>query len=164
MEVADEKLKSAVKLPVDLMGDQATNFLNVIRGSMRLGSVINLELDGFEFKDHQTYVYLNFLEEVKIEDEELGEASGIYVTHPGHATLIFDEKGQLKEYELVRPTENEETSASLKASVMDLLARNAVYFAKPGELVELDKLPRNQNFMVVTDATGKRKLERARSG
>ena len=162
MDEAGPELSRSIRLPIDLMGGDAKSFLDLVRTKFHLGSINDLEIDGSEFKNQQTFVYLKFMEEIRIDDPELGEMNGVYVAHPGNITLVFNAEGHLVEYEIERPSVD--TSAALKEEIKDLMTQNGIYVAKIGEPIIPTDLPLGQNFVMSMDNQGKKTLQRVRFG
>ncbi len=161
MEKATPAMRNAIKLPVDLMGEGATEFLRVVRDALDLDSVTDLKIDGHEFEGSDTLLHLSFSEDVHVKDPKLGELDGIYVPYSGTASLRFDKEGMLQEYEVVRP--NEATEYSLKVTVSEMMQQGEIYIAKPGEKIQAEKFTWSQKFAVVTDDKGHRRLIRVRT-
>lgn len=161
MEKATPAMRNTIKLPVDLMGEGATEFLRVLRGALQLASVTDLKIDGHEFEGNDTLLHLSFSEDVRVKDPKLGELDGIYVPYSGTASLRFDKEGTLQEYEVVRP--NEATEYTLKVTVAQMMQQGEIYMAKPGEKIQPENFTWSQKFAVLTDEKGHRRLTRVRT-
>ncbi|SRR5712692_6670296 len=161
MEKATPTMRNAIKLPVDLMGEGAEDFLRVARDALELGSVTDLKIDGHEFEGSDTLLHLSFNEDVQVKDPKLGQLDGIYVPYSGTASLRFDKEGILQEYEVVQP--NEATEYTLKVTVAQMMQQGEIYIPKPGEKIQPENFTWSQKFAAVTDDKGHRRLVRMRT-
>jgi hypothetical protein len=143
-----------------LSGTGASLFLGTVKRAFNLQSVVDMNIADQAFDGKDTLLYLSFVRDVAIEGKELKEASGVVVQLGGNLTLRFDSKGELLSYDLedlLQDGINEE-----KAGIVGLIRSNAIYFAKPGEKIEVPKLIRQrQRFYIQVDNEGKKRLYKA---
>jgi hypothetical protein len=156
---ADERLKSLIKLPVPIYGAGAGLFLGTVRKAFALDGLAEMDIVDVVFEGGDTLLYLSFSREVLVEGEELGEASGYFAKLGGSITLRFDSSGSLSTYEL--EDVSEESIEEGKAGLVKMLKEGRVYFAQPGEPVDISRLiRRKQEFYVQVDADGRKRLHR----
>ena len=158
--IPNNEQKKAIKLPIDLQCDEADAFLNNIRKYLDLMSVKDMKIEDYEFEDNETLLYVSFIQDIQIKDDDLGQLSGIFVSHPGSVKLRFKEDGSLKDYEISKP--NEKTQFSIKNEVKRLIQQDSIYVAKPDEKIFPEKLKWGQDFAIISDKNGNRRLERIR--
>lgn len=112
------------------------------------------------FAEGETTVYLSFVREVAIRGKELGKADGLLISAGGTLSLQFDSKGELIAYSLDDNTED--TAAEEKKGVLELVRTNGVYFAQPGETVNVKELiQEGKRFYVQVGRDGRKRLHRA---
>ncbi len=156
---ADERLKAAIRLPVVLWGPGASQFLDSVKSSFNLQDVEDLTVTDQGFAEGDTTVYLSFIREVPIHGKELEEADGLIIKAGGTLILHFSSKGELVVY--VLDDTAEATTAEEKKGVLDMVQTGRVYFAQPGETVDIDKLTQEgKRFYIQVDKNGKKRLHR----
>ena len=156
---SDHKLKSTMRLPLVLHGPGASDFLQTVKRDFHLEDIVSLEIVDQAFEDGDTLLYLAFSRELQINGQELGDANGIYALLGGNLTLRFDKSGQLSSYELEDAGQADVEAE--KKGVLDLIRRKQIYFAKPGETVNVGKLVSDQKrFYVEVGKDGRKRLKR----
>lgn len=158
--IPNNEQKKAIKLPIDLQGNETDAFLNNIQKYLDLMTVKDMKIEDYEFEDNETILYISFIQDIQIKDDDLGQFSGIFVSHPGSVKLRFKEDGSLKDYEISKP--NEKTQFSITNEVKRLIQQDSIYIAKPDEKIFPEKLKWGQDFAIISDKNGNRRLERIR--
>ncbi len=157
---ADAKMKEMVRLPIPLQGAGLVSYVETVKQAFGLGDVSGMTLTDQAFVKGDTLVYFSFTKEVTLAGKELGEASGALTSLVGNLTLRFDGKGELGSFTLEDVSKEE--IESQKASLVALIGKNQVYFAEPGEAIDISKLiSMDRDFYVQVDEQGKKRVHRA---
>jgi hypothetical protein len=160
---ANNKLRSQVRLPIELVVEGQETFLRKVKSAFNLKNVLDLTIVNHYFDQSDTLLLLRFAQEIPIEGKELGEVSGVVIREGGELNLRFDSAGALKSYQLELPTP--EVVKNAKRDFLRLLESKQIYFARAGEKVDVDELiAAKQRFYLQMDKSGKKRLHRAYTG
>ena len=160
---ADSRLRSQIRLPIELAGRDVEAFFSLVKSAFNLKNASELTIVNHYLDENDTLLFLRFAQDIPIEAEELGKLSGVVIREGGELNLRFDSTGALKSYELELPTG--EVVKNAKRDFLTLLETKQIYFAKPGEKVDVNKLiASGQRFYLQEDASGKKRLYRAYTG
>ncbi len=159
-EKPSQEMKDAVRLPIVILGDDSEVFSSLIKREFKLDDAKKIIVVDSVFEGDDTLLYLSFVRDVAIVGTEMREASGLVVELGGTLTLRFDKKGELVAYSM-----NDQQGAGIqetKTGVIGLLNEGKIYFAKPGEKVDVSKLARERiPFYMQEDNDGTKRLFRA---
>ncbi len=156
---ADQGMKSAVRLPLVLQGPGAESALEAIRLAFDLGETLSMSVTDQVFRKGETLLYVRYVREVALEGKELKEADGTIIQMPGSLTLRFDSKGVLKSF--TKADIGVQALKSQKEELLRLMAAGRVYFAAPGEEVNVAQLnAAKKDFCIWQDQDGKKRLKK----
>ncbi len=156
---ANEELKVALKLPATLLGEGSEEFMNTIKRKFDLTDVVSIKVVDTAFEGKDTLLYINFVKNVPIQSPELQEANGVVVELGGTLTLRFDERGELDSY--VLDYQEKAGVEEAKTGLVGLMKTGNIYFARPGEKVDISGLIRQRvKFYIQEDDQGRKRLHR----
>ncbi len=146
---ADDRLKSAVKLPVTLFGEGSTEFLSTMRSEFHLGKARSLEIVDQAFEDGNTLLFLRFTEDTILRGTDLGIADGVAVEIGGTLTLRFDSKGGLDSYDLEQTSEKD--LAAERKEFVTMVSAGMVHLAGRNEAVNPRRLVENGKTLYIQE-------------
>ncbi len=156
---ASDVLKATIRLPVTLSGEGSREFLDSVKRAFDLNDVIRIRVVDTAFEGKDTLLYLNFAKELLLEGPELGQASGVMAELGGMLTLRFDEAGELDSY--VLDYQEKAGIDESKSGIIGLMKSGDIYFAQPGEEVDISALMRRRiKFYMQQDDQGRKRLHR----
>ena len=157
---ADSEKKSLIRLPIPLKGAGLVSYIETVKRAFGLEGVLDMTLTDQGFIKGDTLVYFSFTKEVTLAGAELGEADGVVTDFVGNLALCFDSGGELRSFNLRDVTKKH--IEDQKASLVSLLRKEQVYFAKPEEAIDIPKLmSKNQEFYVQANEQGIKRVHRA---
>jgi len=157
---ADERQRGALRLPVIVHGPGADAYFSSVREAFGLQEAEDLLLVDQAYTQAGTSLYMNFTKNFRMTGDELAGASGTVATLGGTLTLNFDTEGALVSYDLRDVAQS--SVESVKRSLVDLVKNDEIYFLRPKEVPDIQKLVvMGKRYYLRWDDAGNKRVETA---
>lgn len=147
-------------LPKNFQEDDAPQIIEQARPMLDLPNDAQVHVETVSHNARGTRIDFSYTHSVQLDDEDLGQVTGIRVDVSSHGDLFFGPRGQLVTYN-VEPADPRQLRA-ISDHLSKMVANGEVYIAKPGEQVDTDQLRRQgKSWYLQEDAQGNKHLKRA---
>lgn len=147
-------------LPKNFCEDDAPQVIAEARPLLDLPNDAKVHVENVIQSARGTRIDFSYTHSVQLDDEQLGQVTGIRVDVSARGDLLFGPRGQLITYK-VEPADPRQLRA-ISDHLSKLVANGEVYIAEPGEQVDPDQLRRQgKSWYLQQDTEGHKYLKRA---